>query len=390
LKRHMIHIGLAIGLVEATFSTAIDAQNACTALLGFGIYDQYNTAATSTDFRLAQAWMCNSNFSSYDDVSKAGGAIGVDVGVLIGASADSSKEVKEMRWHQFCATSYDRQSTSASLQLAVRSVSPTLMSVVRHCLDVQAFGFAAWIATSADRKTFTYFARYRPLGTEQAKIRSFEISPRSIATKCKAEFPQNIRLFEAGKKIGNPTVPLTCSLDDPKTTVTVTIAVDKASTDDSNFARTLEGVEPVPTHFEEDYTVDAAGYSIAHQWLSTGLILPSATTLKITAAGSACLVASDPTSCAGPAGLPNAHPACAEAGIVCGALYGRIGTDGPKFLIGPTLTVTTAAGNPGVLFLGYGDIDYLNNRGSFTVHVSADIPPANNSLRRRLILNANR
>jgi hypothetical protein len=372
-----------LALVAVSLPADIYAQEFCSTLMKFGIYDQYNSAATSTEFRLVKAWMCDSNFASYKAMSDAGGALGIDVGVVLGLSGSSSSSEEETKWHQFCSSSYDEHRSDATLLLSIRSISPALMSVVNHCLDTQQFGFITWVATSADRRTFSYFARYRPTGNEKATIRAFDISPTSVGTQCKTEHPQTFGLFAVGRKIGNAPVPLTCTVD-PKTTVTVTLASDKAGPDGLSFARTLEGVEPIPIHADQSYQVSAAGYSTAHQWLSTGLILPARTQLHITVSGRACLDATNPNSCSGPEGIANANPACAALGIVCGALYGKIGANGTVFFIGAELTTTTTdAGN---LFLGYGDINYQDNTGSFTARVVADVPPAANGARRSQIL----
>lgn len=72
-----------------------------------------------------------------------------------------------------------------------------------------------------------------------------------------------------------------------------------------------------------------------------------------------------------------------------GALYGKIGANGSPFFVGPNYTATVSTS--GALFLTYGDLDYLNNTGSFSVHVTADSPASRNATARRAtILNANR
>jgi hypothetical protein len=369
-----------------SFSTTVNAQEACSSLMKFGIYDEDNTASTRTQFRLAKAWLCDTQFQSYEDVRRAGAAIGIDVGVLIGASAESSSEQRETRWRQFCATSYEQIQDNFSLRLAIRSISPALMGLVKHCLDTQQTGFMAWIETSQDRKTFSYFARYRPNGNEKARIEAFDITPVEVERTCRRKHPTTFRLFQVGRLIGNAPLALTCSVN-PGTTVTITLVADKAGPDGTRFVRTLDGVNPEPEHYEGQYEVYADGYSTANKWLSTGLILPARSRLTITATGRACLAAGNPGSCSGPTGLPSANPGCAALGITCGALYGKIGINGSPFFIGPSLRITTSeAGN---LFLGYGDINFADNTGSFTVHVAADAPPVANRAPRGRILNAN-
>src|SRR5262249_45406774 len=129
---------------------------------------------------------------------------------------------------------------NATLLLNIRSISPTLMSVVAQCLQTQQTGFESWMQTSQDRKTFSYFARYRPNGDEKAKINSFGITPSEIENACRASHPQMFKAFDAGKKIGNAPVPLTCEVD-PSKTVTVTLAADKSGPDGTSFVRTLDG-----------------------------------------------------------------------------------------------------------------------------------------------------
>jgi len=366
-------------ITVSIFSAVADAQDSCPALMKFGIYDQYNTLTTESDFRLVHTWLCDSNFQSYESAHNAGGSAGVDIAGVLGVSAGggASSQERDVKLRTFCAMTYDQAQHNSLLLQNIRAISPSLMSVVKSCLDNQRTGFAAWIETSKDRSTFSYFARYRPNGDEKAKILGFDITPGEAKTACRRA--STYGLFGVGKKIGNAPRVLTCTID-PKTTVTVTLVADKGGPDEGSFVRTLDGVRSESRQFDGDYTLDAAGYSTARQWLDTGLILAPGTQLNITATGRACLAAENPRSCSGPEGVPNANPACASMGIVCGAIYAKIGMNGETFFVGPSLSKTVTAS--GSLFLGYGDINYLDNTGGFQVHVRATVPPSKSNLRR--------
>ena len=113
-------------------------------------------------------------------------------------------------------------------------------------------------------------------------------------------------------------------------------------------------------------------------WTDTGLDLPPATTVTITATGFVRIAGSDPGR--GPEG----SPPCVEPintpapGLACLALVGRI-ANGLPFVVGTGATFASEAG--GRLYLGENDTVFGDNSGSFTAHIvypSADplpVPP---------------
>src|SRR5262249_11873184 len=132
------------------------------------------------------------------------------------------------QWYdKFCSATYDELKDNQLFKQNIRTISPSLMTLVRHCLDNQQTGFMAWIATSQDRSTFTYFARYKPSGDERAEIKSFDILPKEVEDACQKRnaYP----LFDPKKKakLGNAPVSLACPVK-PETTVTVTLNADKS------------------------------------------------------------------------------------------------------------------------------------------------------------------
>jgi hypothetical protein len=354
--------------VQPSFS-----QEACSSLLKFGLYDQFDTISSSDDFKLLQSWLCDTNSSNYEKASQAAGSAGFDLAGIIGLSAgggESSSE-KDAKYHQFCTSTYEQVRQDAQMVQHIRSINSQLMGVVKLCLDNQQTGFMAWIQTSEDRTTFSYFARYRPNGDEKAKIRAFDIVPSSVKQAC--SHTNAFRLFRVGNRVGNAGITMTCPVD-PPTTVTITLNADKNGPNGNNFSATLDGVRPdppvpppPPTPVTSTFRVDAAGYSTAHQWLDTGLVFVANTKLQITASGQACLVAGQANSCSGPNGVPNANPQCAALGIVCGALFAHIGNQQP-FFVGSNFSQVTA--QSGSLYLGYADIDFANNSGGFDVTVT--------------------
>ena len=365
---------LVIATVLCLDASRSTAQEVCARFMQFGIYDQYNTLSTRTEYRLFQNWFCESHFRTASEAKSAGTSLGISIPII--GDVDFGNESNQSRFESardnFCRSTYDQQSSNANLQQAIRSVSPALMSVVRSCLETQQSGFAGWIETSRDRKTFTYKARYRPLGNERVQIDSFDIQPVAVRQSCSvtAAFP----LFQKPHRVTAGAQALTCTVD-PKTTVTVTLNLK----DGGGGEATLDGLEPDavvvdtrPRHVQDTYTVAASGYSTARQWLETGLVLPAGTKLTITASGTACL---GPGVCQDANGRANAHPQCAARGITCGALFGKIGRDGSPFFIGKGPFNRTLTAESGSLFLGYADIDFENNSGELMVVVQADEPP---------------
>jgi len=116
------------------------------------------------------------------------------------------------------------------------------------------------------------------------------------------------------------------------------------------------------------FRVDAKENSIAKQWLSTDLVIANGVNLRIRASGTAWLIAGDPTQAGGPNGGQSNNPQCGDEGIICGALYAKVGTnEAGRFFVGELFDGNIAQG--GVLYLGYADIDWANNAGGFDVLV---------------------
>ena len=245
----------------------------------------------------------------------------------------------------------------------IRTISPRIMDVVKYCIDSQQTGLFAWIETSKDRKTFTFVARYKPIGNEVAQVESFDILPPGTKQACRRQ--QGFHRFENGKPIGNAGVLLSCPVS-PKTTVTVTLSTNKGGS-----PVTLDGLEKADENRPEKYVVDASAHSIAHAWMDTGQNLSIGTDLVITAIGHACL-GSTFVGCSGPDGSDESFGLCPTQGIKCGALCAKIGSGGTPFFVGSTYHARTT--QAGILYLGYADINYETNTGSYSVLVTATPP----------------
>ena len=128
---------------------------------------------------------------------------------------------------------------------------------------------------------------------------------------------------------------------------------------------------------ENEVNVDAARYGSAHnQWLDTGIMVDSQLDLVIIASGQVDLWPQGPGQyMAGPAGMngggrPQPGAAVANgAAVTGGMLVGRIGEDGPAFVIGDRY-----AGRPtrvGKLYLHIGPSPWNNaSTGSYRVRVA--------------------
>jgi len=342
-------------------------QSSCAAFLKFGIYDQYNSASLRTQFRLFQQWFCDSKFKSASEARSSATSLGITIPDLatlnFGNSSDNKKFMEESQ--QFCSSTYDNSSMSADDRVAIRSISPVLMSVVRHCLDTQAGGLATWMETSADRKSLVIKARYRSYADETAKIDSFDITPPSVAKSCasKAAYKQ---LQPQQVLRNNVTRSLTCEVD-PRETVTVTLNTNRPG-DSSILLDRVETVIPGDKIVNGTFTVSAHGHSAAVGYLDTGLQLPVGSKISVTASGQACI---GPGVCADANGTNAFAPHCAPMGFLCGVLVAKIGNSKP-FFVGTSFNKTLT--EAGVLKFAYMDSDFFNNSGELKVTVQAVIP----------------
>jgi hypothetical protein len=137
----------------------------------------------------------------------------------------------------------------------------------------------------------------------------------------------------------------------------------------------LRGLRSLLPGSEVDVLVDAAKYGSNTTWMDSGFEVTLGTRLEITAAGEINL---DPLNrinnqfCRGV--RPDGQPALTSGEIgIPGQLYGRIGADGPQFLIG-----SHYSGFPtreGKLYLRIITIFHANNiqaSGNYRVHISAE------------------
>lgn len=114
-----------------------------------------------------------------------------------------------------------------------------------------------------------------------------------------------------------------------------------------------------------NFTVSAHDNSVVSVLLNTGLDIVVGTRLLVTAMGNACY-GGDPPLCSGPDGDPEEGSRLRPNGCETGELVGRLG-DGPLICLGVRFDGAAPAGGP--LSLGYNDIDFANNSGSYSVDV---------------------
>ena len=101
----------------------------------------------------------------------------------------------------------------------------------------------------------------------------------------------------------------------------------------------------------------------------TGVLLDVGDQVTITATGTVNTLPPDPGNNASPNGNPfPCTPACQLPSARFGALIGKIGNNGPWFLIGASRFFI--ADRPGVLVMGVNDTIHNNNTGSFNVTVN--------------------
>jgi len=108
----------------------------------------------------------------------------------------------------------------------------------------------------------------------------------------------------------------------------------------------------------------------------TGVLLTVNDQVTITATGTVNTLPPDPGSSGGPDGNPSpCTSACEVPSAHFGALVGRIGADGPWFLVGSRRVFT--ATRTGVLILAINDTIHDNNTGSYnvTVDVAGSLAP---------------
>lgn len=103
----------------------------------------------------------------------------------------------------------------------------------------------------------------------------------------------------------------------------------------------------------------------------TGVLLSAGDRVTITANGTVNTLPPDSGNSGGPNGNPfPCTSACQLPSARFGALVGRIGANGPWFLIGANRVFT--ADRPGVLILGVNDTINNNNTGSFNVTINVE------------------
>jgi hypothetical protein len=101
----------------------------------------------------------------------------------------------------------------------------------------------------------------------------------------------------------------------------------------------------------------------------TGVLIVSGDRVTVTASGTVNTLPPDSGSEGGPNGNPSqCTPACQLPSAHFGALIGKIGPDGPWFLVGASRVIT--ANRTGILILGVNDTINDNNTGQFNVTVS--------------------
>jgi len=365
-------------LVLCCLALQAPAQEACAAFMHFGVYDEYNVAATKTEFNLIKHWLCKSNYRNFRDAQSDGMRIGVDIDdfgkALFGSNTD--KETADISSSQLCTSDYEHFATDQKLVQTIRSVSPQITAMVKQCLKNQEHGFSAWLTPSADLKTVTFNARYKPMGRESAKIRAFDVHPAGVSASCGRSTA--FKLLRVNQTIGSESVSLTCSRS-PKQTTTFTINTDKGAA-----TIALDGVKESLAGTPHLFSLDANAYSTARQFLDTGINVPAGAHVKILVEGTAC---EGVGLCFDADGNPGIDPNCTAKGIKCGAAYARFGTNGTMFAIGKKYESEVIGG---ILFLGYGDTNYLDNSGTLAVKIWITNPTSDATVGRVLDLSMSR
>ncbi len=259
---------------------------------------------------------------------------------------------------------------------AVHEVSPKIAEIVKACIDSQKVGLLQWADTNHKGSQFTYHAKYLDNGDGAATIRAFDILPPDVAQRCKREAPSSYSLFRAGEKIDRAGTALSCSMR-PGDEITITLSVNRGSAGDPPviyLERASLADSDLATEISSAFKVFANDNSIAHPngtgWLNTGIMVQAGTELQAKATGRACVI---DDSCSDADGGPQDNWKCGSNEITCGALYAKIGEKGHQFILGkdfPKRRMTEA----GILYLGYGDVDWANNTGNFDVTITTSDP----------------
>jgi hypothetical protein len=206
----------------------------------FGIHDEFDTLSESAQLRLFKTWMCESRFSSYEEAVSESTKIGIGVEVYSFDFGGASAKSQWSQWaSNFCSTGYEEIRSNYKFTSKVRTISPILMNVIKQCIESQTAGvFVGWVTPSRDRSQFTFKAKYIPVGEEQARIRTFSITPASVRQNCNRD---ELRSLSPGSNLVRAPRGVTCTVD-PNATVTLSI-----STTQGESTIVLDKFEPAPT-----------------------------------------------------------------------------------------------------------------------------------------------
>jgi len=262
-------------------SLAEAAPADCTGLMHFGIVDKYDTLSLDERIRATKAWVCQSNFGSYQEALNSANRLGVSVDIFSLSFGGNTAQSNWGTWSSsFCAMSQTQLASRTELVSKVQVISPVLMRAVETCIEAERSGLQTWIETTQDRAQFTLHVKYTQLGSEKAVFTNDVVfTPRSVAKNC-----QPLSLVKAGKEITRAGVVVTCAVQ-PSQTITVTVNTTQGIgaphlegykppviTEKSDGSKqTIKAVEPAPitVNFEVIKNPIAMGQKAIFKWSTT-------------------------------------------------------------------------------------------------------------------------
>lgn len=186
--------GQSLAIVLAFLSSAVQAQTIdCSKYL---VKDEHKVLTSSYWFQKTKTAFCREQSSSRQTAHDAGVSAGIPVPVLESVfKVELNGSYSDKNWEtwrdKYCSLTETEALAMSSLSDVLSSVSDNVTQIVTTCLQNQG-GLYGYFVPGKDKKSFSFFVRYKPYTTETAYlVQPVVITPNEAVSQCN---PNN--LFE--------------------------------------------------------------------------------------------------------------------------------------------------------------------------------------------------
>lgn len=175
---------IIVSFVCLAITAESKAQNACDAILRWGVRDTENQFNANYDFKQTQYYLCHSSFQSASSAKSASATLGIDIEDVLGLDIGGAKaETNYQTWRSnLCTTEINTIQNNNQFISSIKKASATITGAWSKCTEQ---GFVGWLSPMKDPQVFKMTLQYKSGGSNHVKIDDFSIEPDSVSCKPK-------------------------------------------------------------------------------------------------------------------------------------------------------------------------------------------------------------